>query len=492
MKRKMVSGLLVLAMAATMLAGCGGSSSGDSASGDSASADSGESTDAAAESDGGEAESDGAEADSSSGEKTTLTITYRDEGNGENNPLYKWLTESYESYPDKDSVDLDIQYITASEGDYFAKVELALSSEDTAPDIVCEDTFYLPSDVAAGYLTNLDDYVASWDDWSNFYENTKDAGAYDGSVYGIPYSGDTRGLIYNRAVLEEAGVIAEGEDWAPKNWDEILDACKLIKENTDSLPFWCNGGTVSGEATSMQTFEMIYYVTGEQLFEDGNWIVSSDKMKESLEFIDTLYKEGYASEDYIYDTESSDNVVQNYLPSGEIAIVLNGNWVFSNYKEDGSSPFEGYGEKLGFAAMPTQDGSGQGYVTMSGGWTLAIPEKADQKDAAWKFIEWAMSYDNYKKCVNYTGNLSTRSDMAEDEEYASSPFITEATELLEYSYYRPQTDEYSTITTYIPVMVEAVSSGSSSPEDAMAEYKQSVINALENTYGTDNYLDKTE
>jgi multiple sugar transport system substrate-binding protein len=425
-------------------------------------------------------------------EKTTLTITYRDEGNGEENALYKWLTQAYESYPNKDSVDLDIQYITASEGDYFAKVELALASEDTAPDIVCEDTFYLPSDVAAGYLTNLDDYVANWEDWSNFYENTKDAAALDGSVYGIPYSGDTRGLIYNRSVLEAAGVIAEGEDWAPTTWQEILDACELIKNNTDALPFWCNGGTVSGEATSLQTFEMIYYGTGEQLYEDGNWVVSSDNMLAALEFISTLYENGYASEDYIYDTESSDNVVNNYLPSGEIAIILNGNWIFGNYKESGASPWETYGDDLGFAAMPTMDGSGQGFVTMSGGWALAIPEMSDEKDAAWDFIEWAMNYDNYMNCVTYTGNLSTRSDIAEDPSYASAPFVAEATELLEYVYYRPHTDEYSTITTYIPVMVEAVSSGAETPEDAMAEYKQSVINALENTYGTDNYVDYTE
>ena len=41
----------------------------------------------------------------------------------------------------------------------------------------------------------------------------------DGKVYGIPYCTDTRGLWYNREILTKAGVIAEGEDWAPKTWD---------------------------------------------------------------------------------------------------------------------------------------------------------------------------------------------------------------------------------------------------------------------------------
>ncbi|MCD8151129.1 MAG: extracellular solute-binding protein [Clostridiales bacterium] len=469
MKRKVISVMLVSAMAATLLAGCGSSSSGDSTTEGSAAA---------------ETESSG-----DSGDKTTLTITFRDEGDGADGSLYKWFMEAYETYPNKDSVELDIQYITASEGDYFAKVELALADESTAPDIVCEDTFYLPSDVAAGYLTNLDDYIAEWDDWDNFYENTKDAAAYDGSVYGIPYSGDTRALLYNRSVLEEAGVIAEGEDWAPSTWQDILDACELIKTNTDSLPFWCNGGTVSGEATSMQTYEMIYYGTGEQLYEDDNWIVSSDAILDSLTFIQTLYDEGYASTDYIFDSEASNNVVDNYFPTGDIAIILNGVWVLSDYKDNGATPWDNYGEEIGVAAMPTQYGDGDEYVTMSGGWTLAIPELSDEKDAAWDFIEWCMNYDNYLISVEYTGNLSTRSDVAEDPAYCEEPLIAEFTDLMQYAYYRPHTDEYSTVTTYIQTMVEAVSSGTD-PQDAMDDFKTSVINALDTTYGTSNYVEK--
>lgn len=80
----------------------------------------------------------------------------------------------------------------------------------------------------------------------------------DGKVYGIPYCTDTRGLWYNREILTTAGVIAEGEDWQPKTWDDILDACAKIKDKCpDVVPFWCNSGVATGEATSMQTYEMI-------------------------------------------------------------------------------------------------------------------------------------------------------------------------------------------------------------------------------------------
>lgn len=459
MKNKLISVLLVVAMTATM-AGCGSNSS-DKTTGTESASNSAASTESA-----------------SSDDKTTITMTWRDEGTGEKNPLYQWFQQAYESYPDKDKIQLDFQYITASEGDYFAKVALALQSKDTAPDIVCEDTFYLPSDVAAGNLTNLDDYVGDWEDWNNgsFYENVKSGVTADGSVYAVPYTADSRGIWYNKDVFAQAGLPT---DWQPTSWQDILDACKTIKEKCpDVTPFWCNAGVVSGEATSMQTYEELLYGTGEEVYEDGKWVTSSDNILKSLDFINQLFSNEYATADLIYDTEASNNVVNNYLPEGKVAMVLNGYWITGNYKESGSAPWADYADKLGFAEMPTSEGQDPGAITMSGGWTLAIPELSDQKDAAWDFIKYCMSKEQYLNAVQLQGVLSTRSDVAEDTTYASQPFVQTATNFLEGAYYRPQNDQYTTVTTYIQSMVENVASGSMSPEDAMAQYKSDVENAV--------------
>lgn len=412
------------------------------------------------------------------GEKTKITMTWRDEGTGEQSPLYQWFSHAYETYPNKDNIELDFQYITASEGDYFAKVALALQSEDTAPDIVCEDTFYLPSDVAAGNLTNLDSYVDEWEDWNDgsFYENVKKGVTADGSVYAVPYTADSRGIWYNKDVFADAGL---PEDWTPTCWQDILDACEAVKTSCpDVIPFWCNAGVVSGEATSMQTYEEILYGTGEEVYEDGKWITSSENILRTLDFINTLFENEYATTDLIYDTESSNNVVNNYLPEGKVAMVLNGYWITGNYKETGTAPWAEYAEKLGFAEMPTSDGQEPGAITMSGGWTLAIPELSDAKDEAWEFIKWCMSYEEYLNGVQLQGVLSTRSDVAENEEYAAQPFVQTATDFLAGAYYRPQNDQYSMVTTYIQTMVENVASGSLSPEDAMAQYQNDVKNAV--------------
>lgn len=280
MKRKQILSLL---MASAMLLGmtaCGG---GDSADG--GSADNSE-TETTSES-GGD--------DASSGEKSKITICWRDDGTDiELNANYQQMMAAYEQWDKKDQVELDFAPITADEGNYFTKVALQLADPGTCPDLVCEDTFQMPNDIAAGYLTNLDEYVANYDDWNNglYFESMQNmVTGPDGSVYGIPYCTDTRGLFYNRDILAQAGVIAEGEDWQPTSWQDIMDACAAVKENCpDVVPFWCNSGVATGEATSMQTYEMLLYGTGERLItDDGKWIVSSQGIQDSLQFLSDIY-----------------------------------------------------------------------------------------------------------------------------------------------------------------------------------------------------------
>ena len=294
MKKSVISVLLAATMAASMTA-CGGSTTAATTAGTTAAK--ADTTAAASEAASTAASTEAASKAASDGSKAKITMTWRDEGTGEKNPLYQWFQQAYESYPDKDKIELDYQYITASEGDYFAKVALALQSKDTAPDIVCEDTFYLPSDVAAGNLTNLDDYVKGWDDWTGgkFYENVKSGVTANGSVYAIPYTADSRGIWYNKDVFAQAGLPT---DWQPKTWKDILDACATIKEKCpDVTPFWCNAGKVSGEATSMQTYEELLYGTGEQVYENGKWVTSSANILKSLNFINDMFKNNYATAD---------------------------------------------------------------------------------------------------------------------------------------------------------------------------------------------------
>lgn len=61
------------------------------------------------------------------------------------------------------------------------------------------------------------------------------------------------------------------------------------------IPFWCNSGVATGEATSMQTYEMLLYGTGEKLL-----VVSGGSPEDAMN--------QYASD--VTRTVGEDNVVE--------------------------------------------------------------------------------------------------------------------------------------------------------------------------------------
>ena len=433
------------------------------------------------------AESGDAGGDAAAAEKSVITVTFRDDGQGENGALWKWLQTAYDSFDKKDSCELNIAPITASEGDYFAKVALSLQSEETAPDLVTEDTFQLATDVEAGYLTVLDDYLANYADWTNgsYYDSLKEGvTAPDGKVYGVPYNTDTRGLWYNKEIFKKAGL---PEVWEPKDWDDILAACKIIKEKVpDVVPFWCNSSVATGEATSMQTYEMLLYGTGERLLDEstGKWIISSQGILDSLTFLGNVYKNNFGPPlSKVLNGQASNISAREYLPQGKLAISLDGSWITGNYLETGASPWPAYKDVLGFAAMPTQKGNGT--ITLAGGWAWSIPSKSDNKDITMEFIKHLMDPAVYIDAIIAMSSIGTRADIVNNARYSGQPFIAIATEFLKGASFRPKDSKYSAVSTHIQTMVESVVSGAS-PADAMATYAVDVTR----TVGEDKVMSK--
>ncbi|WP_234993027.1 MULTISPECIES: ABC transporter substrate-binding protein [unclassified Paenibacillus] len=420
--------------------------------------------------------------------KTTVTITYRDDGIGEKGVLYKWIKEVASTFPDK-SIEIKPTPIQASEGDYFAKIALALKSKDTAPDIVTEDTFILNSDAAAGYLEPLDERLKGWEDWSNgsFIEAMKKGvTASDGKVYGVPYNTDSRGLWYNKELFKKAGL---PEDWKPKTWDEVLDAARAIKaKEPDVVPIWMNMGKATGEATSMQTYEMLLYGTGERLYDDasGKWITKSQGIDDALSFIETVSKEKLGPPlSKVLNGQAGNTATREYLPKGKLAISLDGSWIPGNYLDGGAAPWPEYKDVLGFAPMPTSKGQAPGSITLAGGWALSIPSNAKHKDAAWAFIKYALNKENTAKLVIASGNITVRADVSKDPAYTKMPFNEIATDYLKNAEFRPAQDKYPEVSTQIQTMVESVATGTP-PADAASKYAQDVSRIV----GADHTMEK--
>ncbi|MEG1891621.1 MAG: extracellular solute-binding protein, partial [Clostridia bacterium] len=323
-------------------------------------------------------------------DQVILTFTYKQSASDD--PLERWVTDQniigqFEAtHP---GVKIELRPIASTEGDYATLLALQLSSEKTAPDIFMEDTYMTATDAAAGYLACLDDELAAWVDYAHYVHGAKAAvlGA-DGKSYGIPISTDSRGIWYSIPVLEAAGIKTP---WQPASWEEILDAARKIKAYSDAnslgiQPLHLTVGAINGEAVSMQTFEMLLYGTKDLMYENGKWLVAGPGLNDTFQFIENVYKEGVGlALDIALSADGLPTVVAHLFPNAGVGMSMNVSTLVGYWLPGAAAPIENITEKIGFAAMPTQNGD-PATVTICGGWSWAISAYCEHKDLAFEFL----------------------------------------------------------------------------------------------------------
>ncbi|WP_320784262.1 extracellular solute-binding protein [Streptomyces sp. CRN 30] len=376
--------------------------------------------------------------------------------------------------------------VKAPDAEYYTKVQQMLRSPKTAPDLVYEDTFLINSDITSGYLKPLDEYLDAWPDWDHFVDTAKAAAkAEDGKTYGVPDGTDTRGLWFNKAVFEKAGLPA---DWQPRNWDDILSAARAVKEKVPGVvPLNLYTGKPAGEAATMQTFQMLLYGTGDgrtdPLYDEASkkWIAGSQGFKDALAFVETVYEEKLGPDvSAALDPNMQTHVRGELLPEGKLAIGLDGSWLPQDWGKGAGHEWPTWSEELGLAAMPTQEGQAPGRVSMSGGWTWAIPAKAANPDLAFAFIEAMQTKANAQKWYLANAGIAVREDVAEDPAYLEAqPGLAFFTGLVPVTHYRPAYPAYPRVSTAIQEAMEGVTTGDLSVEEAAKGYDEELRTATD-------------
>jgi multiple sugar transport system substrate-binding protein len=412
----------------------------------------------------------------SSGDTSTVTVTYQQFGGS--HVQEQFLTGVKAEFEKANpGVTINLQPITASENDYYTKLQLQMRTPKTSPDVVYEDTFLINSDIEAGYLRPLDDQLNSWPEWNQFTDTAKGAArALDGKTYGVPDGTDTRAIWFNKEIFAKAGLPA---DWQPKTWDDLLTTARTIKAKVPGvIPFNIYAGKGLGEATSMQGFEMLLYGTGATLYDSNakKWVIGSKGFTDSLQFLKTVYDEELGpTPQQVLDPNWNNNVSQQLTPKGQVAISVDGSWVSHNWLPGDANPWPQWNTVMGNAAMPTQEGQAPGKVSMSGGWTWAIPKNAGNPDKAWEFIKLISDREHQLKWDIDNVQIPVRPDVSGDPTYtAANPTNEFFSSLVPITTYRPAYAVYPRVSNEIQVATESVITGTADVATAAKTFDDQV------------------
>lgn len=369
--KKALSVLMAAGMAATMLAGCGGTAPSSSASTEST-----ESTTSTSEA---------ASTESIVTEPTEMTFVFADGDDAFKTQMNKIVDSFNEKYPD---ITITIQ---PGDGGSYSEFLKTKDSVGEFPDMMeMRDTAMY---VRAGKLAPLSEDVAS------LFSSNVD---FDGVTYTAPFSGaNTMGIMYNKQYFEENGLEV------PTTWDEFITLCQTIQDKGDMAPLVVGGSDVwhigflydlcyanDVLETDPDFIEECY--KGTKNFSDPNYQQALTDLSQLLGFA----QEGWAS--------TPDAQITTFFVNDMAAMMFSGTHMFSQIT-DADPEFE-----FGWFAVPDREGKvsllGGG---TAGGWALSAEAAKDpNKQAAFDaFCEYFFSDEVYGEYCEVMAAIPTTATM---------------------------------------------------------------------------------
>ncbi len=326
--------------------------------------------------------------------------------------------------------------IDGTDIDMMNKVALMYKSPSTTPDVLQLPTTFVGQYAASDYLLPLDDYLAKDAPfWNDFPKNIQDESRINGKVYAVNSGENDSGIYYNKEMLTKAGIQLP---WKPKNWDEILDAARKVKQaNPNVVPLWAAAGTSAGPTGILQGSGNLIYGSSTPIMLDdktGKWVVKSPGLIEVLQFYKTVYSEGLgASTSDLFSPKAVGRPVV-LMKDKQLAIAIGSNWYAAAWREP-NRHWENAQDEAAATPIPTSKGQAPGVASTLGGWAYAISKSTKNPDLAWALIKVLEEDANSIKIATGSGFVppSQKAGKAPDFVNYAPPFNAQFNEILPFA-----------------------------------------------------------
>jgi len=200
------------------------------------------------------------------------------------------------------------------------------------------------------------------------FEGARNTAIVDGTTYGVPWYVETRVLYYRKDIAEKAGITDP-----PKSWAELHSMAQALQTK---------GGAKYGISLAPNNWQellpFVWQKGGEVADQDGNFTFDSPEVVDALKYEQSFFKEGLTSPT----VPAGFDVTQGFV-AGTHPMFFSGPWHMGLIEEQGGADIAG---KWAIAPMPKEE-AGTSFV---GGSDMVVFKNSDNKDAAWKFVQYLM------------------------------------------------------------------------------------------------------
>lgn len=324
MLKKVLAATMCFAMAAGMTA-CGGS--GDSGSGN-----------------------------SDSGEKGMTILTADDTTEG---GALKAMAEKYQ-----EETGIKVTMTEVPYGDMETKL-LNMIKAGNAPAVVRYSGFAAYSD----YLLDITDIAPSQDEMFLATE-------IDGKTLALAANATANGMVYNKTLFDQAGIIVPTSEEDLWTWDEFRDVLKTVIKNSDA-----EYGMVWDHSDNRYN-TMLYQYGGSVYNEDmTECLVDSDISQKCMTDFVQMFEDGIMPKSTWAGTEDP----QAMFKTGKVAVHMCGNWVMNDYLDNITD----------FEWAPMLMPKGETRATIAGGNYIYAVDGSGMEEEAKQFLQWFYDPENY-------------------------------------------------------------------------------------------------
>ena len=311
-------------------------------------------------------------------EEVTLTVmNVQSADDAEYNALLEQFSELYPN--------IKINHISTVNAELKKQVQIDAISGNM-PDVLQFDNPDYAAFAAGGYLMDITDLVADWEDMPHYWKACTEAVSYNGRLYGLPWECNCIGLWYNKTLLDELG------KEVPVTWDDVLDICVAAKEKG------YYGFAIPVPASEVGTFEFIPW-----LYAAGGSIekLDSEESIYALNFLANLTEQGYMTKEVL---GYSHGDMTNAFLAGNTVLMCNGSWCIANLA---GATFE-----YGATTLPVLK-AGDTPTNCLGGYHVGISADCKNVDAALTYLKFICSAEVNGPFAAAKGLLPTSEESAQ-------------------------------------------------------------------------------
>jgi len=325
------------------------------------------------------------------------------------------------------------------------KIANAIAAGET-PDVSLIGTTWMGEFAEAGGIEPMPEGLV---DEGDFFPGAWESTEVGGTSFGVPWYVETRALYYRTDLAEQAG-------WSqpPATWDDLRQFASDLQTKA--------GATYglqlqAGNTGAWQTMMPFAWSAGAELTNsDGTeYTLDSPELVEGLDFYSSFFADGLSSTDKLDPGE-----LENGMADGTIGSFISGPWHADLVEEAGVTP-----DQYAIAPLPGTDSApGNSFV---GGGDLAVFADAQNKDGAWKFVQWLSQPDVQQDFYDEVGDLPAVQSAWDTGDLAEDPQLQVFGEQLEKASSPPAVPTWEEVASVIDSDIEKATKGETTAEDAV-------------------------